>query len=334
MQRQEIASDLEAIIGNRGLQHVIAGLPDLAPTGVSRLRAQPGGNRDVLRQALPGARARRGRDKYASLATRLRLWIHSMSRGLYEGQIVARLARLTPAEVTRVERAYGQPAGVGGAWDPYLLRADVAANLPNGKRIAKWIEQHSELPPRATPEQAERALQKETKERAARAWPADMRKRTLDLLREPAKWPARVKGPEGDVILGGQAWIAKQVQFWGPWVIKNFDYLFAAREITESDVAWLSKGHGGLVLIWQVRTRVWNRWLQINKESAQPTMFHRPTDVLGERRGTIVAARTALPKLREFRTLFVKTSGPLADYMKEMVDTRIAQLEQVIKENQ
>lgn len=277
----------------------------------------------VARQA-SGLPARKGEDKYARIAERLDTLLRSPHPILNEIKIASILAGLTRPEVTKVERAYGQPDEARGEWNPYKLREDVAARLPNGVQIARWIEEHSELKPKATEAEAKKALEREIKEKAAGLWPDNERKETLRKLQNPAEWPKRVSGRQGDIVLDDRT--SQQIAIWGPWVVNHFDFLYGERVVTEELAGLLRRPGGDLALIWAVRSQIWNRWVQLNKQTAVATLIG-PAATSQEKRARFEVARKYVPEMEAFRSKwFDKTPGALSDYMKVMINARIATL--------
>lgn len=161
--------------------------------------------------------------------------------------------------------------------------------------------------------------------------PENWHEKSLERLKASNSWPSKVKGPEGDIILGGNAKIVQLIQFWGPWVIKYFDRLYAQGVITREEAKMLLVPYGDLVLVWLVRTKVWGQWLDINAMSVQPSILYKPATST-EKRGQLKAAKVAVPKMKKYRELFDKTPSGLSSNMTQLINARISKLEKSIKE--
>ena len=287
----------------------------------------------LQRQGLP-KRTRTARSSV--LARKFWSWLHSATPRQHERAILAQLKRLSRSELTSLEKAYGQPERPGGEWKPYLLRDDIKSKLPNGKKIASWIQKRSELAPRPTEAEARTILKELIKKRGEKAWPPHLRKVSSERLEDPSLWPSRVKGPRGAIILGGNPLVVRKIQFWGRWVIQHLNYLYGKGIVTPPPKNTLPRTtrdksrYGDLILFWEVDRKMTNRMAQIEKGYKKPTLLGFPLTP-AEKRARVEAVKRLLPQWKQFRLLFDKTPGKTSNYMKKLINNKIRQLEADLK---
>jgi hypothetical protein len=116
---------------------------------------------------------------------------------------------------------------------------------------------------------------------------------------------------------------------WGTWIATHFDYLFSHNLVSESEYRFLTEPNGDLIMVWHVRTNVWNRWIRLTAWANQPTVigggrYTTPS----EKKAMAIVARQYIPGVREFRKIFDDTPGPLSTQMQGIINARLQTLEE------
>lgn len=334
-QRQRLALRISRVHGNRHLQNVLFGHQSM----VSKNNLPEQLNRDIRSQNESNAegktslvqkkdvefwkRHRKLRKRRKLLLPRVRELVLKLGT---DPKAFGRLNKLLrKARVRPLERQYTILYGKANLYDtkhdlnPYQLRDDIRDNGKKNRSVSgsmlRYLQRSNRLPRQVLRTVAD-------KKRAEAAWPEKVRNFSEQRLAKPASWP------------GNYGSRSSKIQGWGEWVFTNYFYLRnpsnAATHELRIQFNWpkaselpRSKGDktrtGDLAFFANLANQFDQAWGGRLRIMSQEALYAAHKHTRKER-----STKAALIKyLKQWKEVFTKTSGKMADFMLKGIKKRL-----------